>query len=78
MKVLVLSVTAGQGHNSTAKAICAQLESIGCEARMLDTLEYVNRALGETVSKGYLFAAGSAKLAYKEAYKLAEKRKKSA
>ena len=77
MRVLVLSVTAGQGHNSTAKAICAELESIGCEARMLDTLEYVNRALGETVSKGYLFAAGSAKLAYKEAYKLAEKRKKS-
>lgn len=77
MKVLVLSVTAGQGHNSTAKAICAQLEAGGCEARMLDTLQYVNPALGETVSRGYLFAAGSAKLAYKGAYRLAEKRRKS-
>ena len=31
MKALVLSITAGQGHNATAKAICAYLESIGCD-----------------------------------------------
>ncbi len=77
MKVLVLSVTAGQGHNSTARALCAYLESIGCQAEMLDTLEYVNGALGETVSRGYLLVATNAKLAYKGAYRLAEKRKKS-
>ena len=77
MKVLVLSVTTGQGHNSTAKALCAHLESMGCEAQMLDTFEYLNKVLGETVSRGYLLAAGSAKLAYKGAYRLAEKRKKS-
>lgn len=77
MKVLVLSVTAGQGHNSTAKALCAHLESMGCEAQMLDTFEYLNHVLGETVSRGYLLAAGNAKLAYKGVYRLAEKRKKS-
>ncbi len=77
MKALVLSVTAGQGHNSTAKAICAYLESIGCTAEMLDTIHYVNRVLGETVSRGYLLAANNAKLAYKGAYRLAEKRRKS-
>lgn len=77
MKVLVLSVTAGQGHNSTAKALCAYLESIGCQAEMLDTLEYLHHILGETVSRGYLLAATNAKLAYKGAYRLAEKRKKS-
>ncbi len=77
MKVLVLSITAGQGHNSTAKALCAYLESIGCEAAMLDTFNYVNRILGETVSRGYLLAASNAKLAYKGAYRLAEKRRKS-
>ena len=77
MKVLVLSITAGQGHNATAKAICAYLELIGCEAEMLDTFNYVSRILGETVSKGYLITASKAKLAYKSAYRLAELRKKS-
>jgi len=33
MKVLVLSVTAGQGHNATAKALCAYLEV--SDARLL-------------------------------------------
>ena len=77
MKVLVLSITAGQGHNATAKAICAYLGLIGCEAEMLDTFNYVSRILGETVSKGYLITASKAKLAYKSAYRLAELRKKS-
>lgn len=77
MKALVLSITAGQGHNATGKAVCAYLESIGCEAEMLDTFNYVSRLLGETVSKGYLITASKAKLAYKGAYRLAEKRHKS-
>lgn len=77
MKVLVLSVTAGQGHNSTAKAICSYLEEIGCEAEMLDTVEYVSHILGETVSKGYTFMASNIKFAYKGGYRLAELRKKS-
>lgn len=77
MKVLVLSITAGQGHNATAKAICAYLESIGCEAEMLDTFAYVSRILCETVSRGYLITASKARLAYKSCYRLAEMRKKS-
>ena len=77
MKALVLSITAGQGHNATAKAICAYLESIGCKAEMLDTFNYLNRILGETVSKGYLLTSSKTKLLYKSGYRLAEKRKKS-
>lgn len=77
MKALVLSITAGEGHNSTAKALCAYLHSIGCEAQMLDTFDYLNHALSETVSRGYLLVASNAKLAYKSAYRLAEKRNKS-
>lgn len=77
MRALVLSITAGGGHNATGKAICAYLESIGCEAEMLDTFNYVNRILGETVSKGYLITASKTKLLYKSGYRLAEKRRKS-
>lgn len=77
MKALVLSITAGGGHNATAKAICEYLESIGCHAEMLDTFEYLNHALGEAVSRGYLLMAKNAKLVYKGGYRLAEKRTKS-
>lgn len=77
MKVLVLSVTAGQGHNSTAKAISDYLTGVGADVRVLDTMRYINRALGETVDKGYLFVSSKAKPVYKGAYRLAELRKKS-
>lgn len=77
MKVLILSVTAGQGHNSTAKAISDYLSALGADTRILDTMRYINRLLGQTVDKGYLFVSSKAKFAYKSAYRLAEKRKKS-
>ncbi len=77
MKVLILTVTAGQGHNSTAKAISDYLNASGADARVLDTMRYINRALGKTVDKGYLFVSSKAKPVYKGAYRLAELRKKT-
>ena len=77
MKALVLSITFGQGHNSTAKAICSYLKSIGAEAEMLDTLAYLNNFFGNTIYKGYMLMASDAKFVYKGAYRLAEKRNKS-
>ncbi|MBO5274605.1 MAG: glycosyltransferase [Clostridia bacterium] len=77
MKVLVLSITAGEGHNSTAKTICEYFNERGAEACVLDTYKYLNKALGLTVDKGYLFTVKSAKLAYKKAYRMLEKRRKS-
>ncbi len=77
MKILILSVTAGQGHNSTAKALSERLMGLGAEVRVLDTMRYINKLLGKTVDKGYLFISSRAKLAYKGAYRLAEMRKKT-
>ena len=77
MKILILSVTAGQGHNSTAKALSESLEARGAEVRTLDTMRYINKLLGKTVDKGYLLISSRAKLAYKGAYRLAEMRKKA-
>ncbi|MDL2214291.1 glycosyltransferase [Clostridia bacterium OttesenSCG-928-O13] len=54
MRVLVLSVTAGQGHNACAKAAMAALQAKGAECRMLDTLGYLNSLIGKGVDKGYL------------------------
>ncbi len=78
MKVLLLSITAGQGHNSTARAISDYLEMYGVETRTVDTYGYFNKLLGDTVSKGYLLSVDSAKLIYSKVYGHLEKRKKNA
>ena len=43
MKVLIMSVTAGNGHNSTAQAMIEEFEKNGIECHLLDTLEYINK-----------------------------------
>lgn len=79
MKVLILSITAGEGHNSTAKAIQAQFEVMsGVECRTLDTYEYLNKLLADTVSEGYLLSTGMVPKTYSKFYRLAEKRTKTA
>lgn len=77
MKVLLLSVTAGEGHNSTGKAIMRGLESRGMEARMLDTYNYISPLLGDTVSKGYLITSQITPHAYRSVYNHAERREQN-
>lgn len=74
MKVLVLSITAGQGHNQVAKSLCEFFEQNDIGAVTLDTLEYVNPALKEIVSRGYLMATKRVPKIYGGGYRLAEKR----
>ncbi|MBR7185116.1 MAG: galactosyldiacylglycerol synthase [Clostridia bacterium] len=78
MRVLILSVTAGGGHNSTAQAIKTVLDNHAVECRILDTFEYISKPLAKTVSEGYLFITSKAKLAFEEGYRLAERRKRTA
>lgn len=77
MKVLLLSITAGQGHNATAKAISNYLDSMQIENKTLDTYRYINAFLGETVNKGYLLTSSKIKHAYAFFYEKLENRKKS-
>ncbi len=82
MKILILTVTAGEGHNSTAKGIKSALEGMVCangdeiEAVVLDTFDYLSPELAKFISEGYLFVTERAKYAYKIGYNLAEKRSK--
>ncbi len=55
MKALVLSVTAGEGHNTCAKGIVSYLDALGVECSMLDTIKYASPVVGATVDKGYLY-----------------------
>jgi processive 1,2-diacylglycerol beta-glucosyltransferase len=77
LKVLILSVTTGQGHNTTAAAISTYLEALGAECRVLDTYGYLSRLLGKTVAQGYLFSVENAKTIYSTIYKKLEHRKKN-
>lgn len=75
MRVLIMSVTAGGGHNSTAAAIEAGLRAGGAECHVLDTLKYINSLLDFTVSEGYLFVTKRLKKLYGSSYRAAEKRR---
>lgn len=74
MKILIMSVTAGEGHNSTARAMRDYLVEHGAEAEILDTYGYVSPAVMRSINKTYLWLSAHAKDAYKVGYRLAEKR----
>jgi len=56
MKVLIISVKAGYGHHSTANALIEEFNSRGIESKMLDTFEYINPKLADSIDNGYLLS----------------------
>ncbi|MDD2269633.1 MAG: glycosyltransferase [Eubacteriales bacterium] len=78
MRVLILSVTVGQGHNKTAQAIGDQLSTLGIEYTILDTLDYISKALATTNEQVYLLGIKKELgQPYASVYSAAENRKKS-
>lgn len=77
MKVLILSITAGEGHNSTAAAIQSVFEEHGCEAEVFDAYRYVSKTLYEVVKKGYLLVTKDFKKLFAKGYAIAEGRETS-
>lgn len=75
MNYLILSVTAGEGHNSTARAIKNEIERRGSDCTILDTFDYISPELAKLISEGYLLVTEKAKTAYKLGYRMAEKRR---
>ena len=62
MKVLLLSVKAGYGHHSTAKAIMEYFEENGHQCHMLDIFDYVNHRLGNSIQDGYLLSTRTSRM----------------
>jgi len=77
MKVLILSVTAGQGHHQSAKAVMEYLVANNVECVMLDTFEYINPILSESIARGYLISTKFTPAVYGKLYRLAEKKEKN-
>lgn len=74
MKVLILSVTAGQGHHQCGMAVSEYLKSQNVECKMVDCLSYINKILGESVSHGYLFSTQHSPVTYGKIYRMIEKK----
>ncbi len=74
MRVLILSIRAGYGHHSTAKAIREYFEENGHACGILDIFDYINRRLGNSIQDGYLISTKYLAKTYGKAYdKLTEK-----
>ncbi len=74
MKGLIFSITAGQGHNQTAKVLTDALVKAGVECSYMDVFEYINPLLSKSVSDLYLMSAKSIPKIYGGGYRLCEKR----
>ena len=74
MRVLLLTVTAGHGHTQAGKVIMNYLEKRNVECALLDTLEYINPILGESVDKGYLYSTRFTPHVYGKFYDIADNR----
>lgn len=77
MKVLFLSVTAGQGHHSAANALIDYLRVKNVQCNMLDTFEYINPLISESIARGYLISTKVTPTVYGRLYRLAEKKEKA-
>ncbi len=73
MRVLILTITAGQGHNTCAKVLGEIFTEMGVENRVVDTYEYISKLLKDTFSEGYLLALKTRSL-YAKGYSMLERR----
>lgn len=74
MKGLILSITAGQGHNQTAKVLSDYFNQNNVECSYMDVYEYINPILSDTVSKLYLMSTKTMPKIYGKIYRLCEKK----
>jgi len=76
MKVLILSISTGQGHHATGQALQNAFVQLGADCEILDAYEYIEPILSHLVSKGYLLSASYAKKISSKLYDLVVKKKK--
>lgn len=73
MKLLFLSVTAGQGHNQAAKGIMQRMIERGHSCKLIDTLDYIEPMLGEAVDKGFRALVANMPKAFGVGYNMAQR-----
>ncbi len=74
MKVLIFTVTTGQGHNQVANVLCDALSEKDIESVSIDAFEYITPVLKDTINRGYLVSTKRLPKVYGKGYRLVEKR----
>ncbi len=74
MKVLILSITTGGGHNSAAGALREYFLQNGAQCEVLDAFGYISPTIANSINKGHLFVSGRMGRAFGIGYRSAEKR----
>ena len=75
MKVLLFSVTTGEGHNTTARAIARAFEERGAETMIVDAYRTSGRFMYHFMDKGYLLVTSYLKYGYGVVYRMTEHRR---
>ncbi len=70
MKILILSITAGQGHHSAAKSLADAFSDIGATVSIVDVYKQIDKNLCEAVNRGYLLSTKYASKTYRVIYDL--------
>ncbi len=74
MRVLILSISTGQGHHATGQAIEKTFHEMGITCETLDAYEYIKPLLSDLVSKGYLLSTAYAPTLSSKLYNLVVKK----
>lgn len=72
MNIMILTVSAGQGHHATGRAITEYFESKGHTTKTVDVYEYISPIISKSIEKGYLVSTKYTKKAYRQFYRKAE------
>ncbi len=75
MKILILTLSTGQGHIQTSKAMCEYFEKQGAECRILDAYKFISPFLSSSVEKFYLLTTQYTPKAFGTVYELLETKK---
>lgn len=73
MKILILTISTGQGHTQTAMALQKHFSDRGIDCRIMDAYKETSQLLSDSLEKGYLMGTQYASGVYRKAYRLAEK-----
>ena len=69
MKILILSVTTGYGHHSTANALAEELKGRNADVVVVDLYEKVSKFKYDLLDKGYTFSIKHMKKPFGKAYR---------
>ena len=72
MKILILTCSTGEGHNSAGKAILEQAEKHGDSCEMVNAFQFLPKGEAKIVTKGHSFIAANIPKVFGAGYKAAE------